>query len=93
MSRFPAFEILLRTSGLPNIIREGNTPMLQSVIQGGGKQGMCTMDDSLYELADKRKITAASAYQKASDKQRFEHLVAEDRDREGGAPAAAPPIG
>ena len=28
-------EILLKTSGLANIIREGNTPMLLSVIQGG----------------------------------------------------------
>ncbi len=88
-SRCAAFEILLRTSGLPNIIREGNTPMLQSVIQGGGKLGMCSLDDSLYELAEKRKIKARVAYQKASDKQRFEHLVDEEREREEKAQAAA----
>ena len=73
--RCAAFEILLRTSGLPNIIREGNTPMLQSVIQGGRKLGMCTMDDSLFYLAEKGRITASAAYAKAAEKQRFEPLV------------------
>ena len=28
-------EILLKTAGLPNVIREGNTPMITSIIQGG----------------------------------------------------------
>ena len=74
-ARDAAFEILLRTSGLPNIIREGNTPMLLSVIQGGRKLGMCTMDDSLFHLAEKGRITAAAAYAKAADKQRFQPLV------------------
>ncbi len=32
-------EILLRTSGLPNVIREGNTPMITSIIQGGKRPG------------------------------------------------------
>ena len=73
--RCAVHEILLKTSGLANVVREGNTPMLQSIIQGGRGQGMCMMDDSLFEKVEKRKITARAAYAKAQDKARFEPLV------------------
>ena len=69
-------EILLRTPGLPNIIREGNTQMLNSVIQSGKSLGMQQMDDVLFEYAQAGKITAHDAYMKASDKARFEPLIA-----------------
>ncbi|MBC7795220.1 MAG: PilT/PilU family type 4a pilus ATPase, partial [Clostridia bacterium] len=36
-------EILVRTPGLPNIIREGNTPMIHSMIQSGKQLGMQAM--------------------------------------------------
>jgi twitching motility protein PilT len=65
-------EILLRTTALPNIIREGNTGMLASVIQNGKGAGMQTMDDSLMELLDANRIRAEDAYRKAQNKQRFE---------------------
>ena len=71
-------EILLKTAGLANIIREGNTPMLQSIIQGGRKKGMCMMDDSLFEKVETGKITARAAFMKAQDKARFEVLVKEE---------------
>jgi len=79
--RVAAHEILLKTSGLPNIIREGNTPMLISVIQGGKKDGMCAMDDTLAGLVKKGKVTAQDAYMKANDKVRFQNLM----KAEGGA--------
>ncbi len=78
-SRCAAFEILLKTPGLANIIREGNTPMLQSVIQGGKGRGMCTMDDSLFELVEEGRITARDGYMKASDKPRFEPLMKKEQ--------------
>jgi twitching motility protein PilT len=70
--RCAAYEILLRSNSLPNIIREGNTTMLVSVIQSGVNDGMCAMDDSLAELLRKRTITATAAMAKAKDKSRFE---------------------
>ena len=73
--RCAVHEILLKTTGLANIIREGNTPMLQSIIQGGRSKGMCMMDDSLFEKVEAGKITARAAYLKAQDKGRFEPLV------------------
>ncbi|HVR98760.1 MAG TPA: type IV pilus twitching motility protein PilT [Thermoanaerobaculia bacterium] len=71
-------EILLKTPGLANIIREGNTPMLQTIMQGGRNQGMQLMDDALMALVDEKRITPREAYMKATIKARFENLVEED---------------
>jgi twitching motility protein PilT len=68
-------EILLRTSGLPNLIREGNTPMIGSLIQSGKSEGMQSMDDALWKLVQDKKIHPRDAYLKATDKARFEPLV------------------
>jgi twitching motility protein PilT len=74
--RVAANEILLKTTGLPNVIREGNSPMLYSIIQSGKGQGMQAMDDALFAYAQDGKIRAEDAYMKASDKARFEPLLA-----------------
>ena len=68
-------EILIRTPGLPNVIREGNSQMLYSIIQSGKKEGMQAMDDVLFAFAKDGTITARDAYMKASDKSRFEPLL------------------
>jgi twitching motility protein PilT len=68
-------EILLRTSGLPNVIREGNTPMIHSIIQAGRSSGMQAMDDALSALVESGRVTAQDAYLKATDKARFEPLL------------------
>ena len=73
--RIAVNEILLRTSGLPNVIRDGNTPMISQIIQAGKSQGMQSMDDVLFAYAKDGKITAHDAYMKASDKARFEPMV------------------
>jgi len=71
-------EILLKTSGLPNVIREGNTPMITSIIQAGRTQGMQLMDDALMALVEQQRITPREAYLKASNKARFEGMIEED---------------
>lgn len=45
--RVAAHEILLGTSAIRNLIREGKIPQISSMIQMGSKIGMCTMRDSL----------------------------------------------
>ncbi|MEM8960692.1 MAG: type IV pilus twitching motility protein PilT [Acidobacteriota bacterium] len=80
--RVAAHEILLKTSGLPNIIREGNTPLLTSIIQGGRAIGMQTMDECLARLLDEGKITARAAYMKAIDKARFEAQAKKESEAE-----------
>ncbi|HYN19669.1 MAG TPA: PilT/PilU family type 4a pilus ATPase [Thermoanaerobaculia bacterium] len=71
-------EILLKTSGLANVIREGNTPMIQTIIQSGKAAGMQMMDDALMALVEQKRVTPHEAYMKASNKARFEDLVEGD---------------
>jgi twitching motility protein PilT len=71
-------EILLKTPGLPNVIREGNTPMITTIIQGGKSMGMQLMDDALMDLVEDKRITAREAYLKAHNKARFEPLVKDE---------------
>jgi twitching motility protein PilT len=73
--RVAVYEILLRTQGLPNVIREGNTTLLASIIQSGKAQGMQSMDDALFTATKAGKIRAIDAYMKSTDKGRFEPLL------------------
>jgi twitching motility protein PilT len=68
-------EILFGGGGLSNLIREGNTPMINSIISAGKAQGMQLMDDALMTLAERKTIDGHEAYLKARDKKRFEKLV------------------
>ena len=74
--RIPVTEVLIRTSGVPNAIREGSLNMLVSIIQGGKKLGMRSMDDGLMDLFEKGIISPEEAHIKAFDKTRFEHYLA-----------------
>ena len=73
-------EILLKTPGLPNVIREGNTPMITTIIQGGRAIGMQVMDDALMELVEAKRITAREAFMKATLKARFEGMVKDEEE-------------
>jgi twitching motility protein PilT len=73
--RVAIYEILLRTQGLPNVIREGNSALLASIIQSGKAQGMQSMDDALFTATKAGKIRAIDAYMKATEKGRFEPLL------------------
>jgi twitching motility protein PilT len=79
--RCAVHEILLKTTGLANVIREGNTPMLNSIIQSGKKLGMQSMDDALFAAVQAGTIRATDGHAKALDKSRFESLVS----KEGGS--------
>jgi twitching motility protein PilT len=74
--RHAAIELLMKTAGLPNVIREGNTPMIYSIIQAGKSAGMQTMDEALLALAASGKITPQDAHARAADKTKFETLLA-----------------
>ena len=73
--RCAVHEVLLRTPGLANVIREGNTPMLTSIIQAGKSVGMQAMDDALFALAKEGRVRPEDAASKAHDKARFQPLV------------------
>lgn len=54
MKRVPAFEILIATPALRNLIREAKTHQIPSYIQTGAKFGMKSMDASLADLVRKK---------------------------------------
>ncbi len=73
--RHASIELLMKTAGLPNVIREGNTPMIYSIIQAGKSAGMQTMDEALLALASEGKISPQDALARAADKAKFEALI------------------
>ncbi len=51
--RVAALEIMIATYAIRNLIREGNSAQIHSLIQTGKQFGMQTMDNALKELLDK----------------------------------------
>jgi twitching motility protein PilT len=70
-------EILLGSSALSNIIREGKIETIINIIQSGRSQGMQAMDEALDRLLKQGVIDPEDAYMKAIDKKRFEHYLHE----------------
>lgn len=66
--RVAAREIMLSTPSVSNLIREGKTFQLPSVLQTSRRLGMVTMNDALIELVDSGQVEAREAYLKATDK-------------------------
>jgi len=73
--RIPALEILIANSAVRNLIREGKTHQVPSMIQTGRKYGMQLLDDAIMELFRKGMISADDAYTKAYDKAKFRPLL------------------
>lgn len=61
--RVAAFEIMLSTPAIRHYIRKDMPSYMESAIQTGGDKGMCTLAQSLNELASKRIISPAIAEQ------------------------------
>ncbi|MCL6450771.1 MAG: type IV pilus twitching motility protein PilT [Acetobacteraceae bacterium] len=57
--RVAAFEVLIATPAVRNLIREGKTHQLPSAIQTGAKYGMIAMDASLRDLLQRGLISEA----------------------------------
>ncbi|MDH3329180.1 MAG: type IV pili twitching motility protein PilT, partial [Desulfobulbaceae bacterium] len=54
-----------------NLIREAKTYQIPSVMQTGKKYGMQALDDALFEMLQKRRISAEDAYTNCIEKQKF----------------------
>jgi twitching motility protein PilT len=69
--RVPGVEIMFCNSAISNVIREGKTHQLTSLIQGSRKEGMQTMDQSLLELFNSNRITYEITLSRISDRGSF----------------------
>jgi len=83
--RIAALEILVNTSAVANLLRQGKLDQLETAMQSGAGVGMRTMDSALQELLDRRFITAREAYERATSKERFRKL-AEESEPPGSRP-------
>ncbi len=83
--RVAAYEILIGGSAVSNLIREGKTFQIYSVIQTGKAQGMMTMNDSLMALVRSKTIDPMEAFRLCVNKSEMSSLLA----REGYTSAAA----
>jgi twitching motility protein PilT len=63
--RCAAYEILVVTSAIGNLIRENKTFRINSAIQTGARQGMQLMDDALFKLWKEEKCTIEDVLAKA----------------------------
>jgi twitching motility protein PilT len=75
-----AVEVLVNSPAVANILREGKTELLTSVIQSGALVGMQTLDTSLRHLLDAKLISGSEAYRWASNKATFEQFRERDED-------------
>jgi twitching motility protein PilT len=75
--RVAAHEILIGSSALSSMVREGKTFQIPNVMQAGQAQGMQTMDMALERLVQKGTITPEVALEKAIDKESFQKVIAQ----------------
>ncbi len=73
--RVAAIEILSGTTALANLIREGKTFQLDSVIQTGKKEGMISMDAALAALLEADVISKDEALKHAKDKSAIQRTL------------------
>ncbi|GFO59007.1 twitching motility protein PilT [Geomonas silvestris] len=79
--RVAALEIMVGTPAIGNLIREGKTFQIPSIMQTGRKDGMQLMDQHILDLLKTKRISPEEAYRCCNDKKLFEqHLPS----KEGG---------
>lgn len=73
--RVAAYETLIGTPAVANLIREGKTFQLPGIMQTSRNVGMQTMNDSLLELCKKGLVDPKEAYMKAVNKSEMRGLL------------------
>ncbi|HEX7019781.1 MAG TPA: type IV pilus twitching motility protein PilT [Gemmatimonadaceae bacterium] len=73
--RIAALEVLLINSAISNLIREGKTFQIPSMMQVGRAQGMVTLNEALVDLVRRDLVTAEEARLRAVDKSGIETLL------------------
>jgi twitching motility protein PilT len=73
--RMAAFEVMVGTGAVRNLIREAKTYQLQSLIQTSIKQGMSTLNMSLAGLFKRNVITLDEAFSRTADPDNLQQLL------------------
>jgi twitching motility protein PilT len=73
--RQAALEVLIATSAISNLIREGKTFQIPSMMQVGKAVGMVSLNEALLEMVTKKIVAPEEAYAKCVDKTGFESAL------------------
>jgi twitching motility protein PilT len=84
--RVPAIEMMVATPAIRNLIREGKTFQIPSMIETGAKEGMTSLDQCLRDLLRRGLISPEDAFIRAVDREAF----AEGKPAAARGGAAAP---
>lgn len=73
--RIPAYELLIATNAVANLIRERRTHELETIIETGLEHGMVNLNRSLADLARRGEITVENARAYSPDPSLMERLL------------------
>jgi twitching motility protein PilT len=66
---------MVATPAIRNLIREGKTHQIYSMLQAGGRYGMVTMDMSLAQLVKSRRISHDIALERCANEEDLRRLL------------------
>src|SRR5690606_6904363 len=72
----PAYELMINTKATANLIREGRTHEIDTVIETGSSEGMIDMNRSLMALVQSGDITLEDARKYSTNQKAFDSLIA-----------------
>jgi twitching motility protein PilT len=73
--RVAALEILVFTTAIANLVREGKTHQIPGMIQVGKRLGNQPLDDAIMENLRMKRISPEEAYDKSLDKKKFRQFL------------------
>jgi twitching motility protein PilT len=73
--RVAALEILVFTTAIANLVREGKTHQIPGMIQVGKRMGNQPLDDAIMENLRMKRISPEEAYDKSLDKKKFRQFL------------------
>ncbi len=86
--RIAAFETMKCTPAVSNLIREGKTHQVGSIVQTGLKQGMISLDQYMVHLVRQKIVAYSVAYDKSQNPGEFEAMYKEAEAEKAAAAAA-----
>ena len=78
--RVAALEVLVFTTAIANLVREGKTHQIPGMIQVGKKLGNQPLDDAIMEHLRMKRISPEDAYDKSLDKKKFRPFLTHPPD-------------
>src|SRR6202000_157748 len=73
--RVAALEILVFTTAIANLVREGKTHHIPGMIQVGKREGTQPLDDAIMDHLRMKRISPEEAYDKSLDKRKFRSFL------------------